>query len=79
MAGHVERIRDGKLVCKESRCPESERKKEVMKTRMQWEVCIKRDLERIIGEWRTRQKKVETGNREHSERKVRGKKMQRNR
>ena len=46
-ARHVERMRDGKMA--ESRCPERGGKTEARKA----EDCVKRDLERVGGEWRT--------------------------
>ena len=48
---------------------------------MRWEDCVKRDLERVGGEWRTtakQKKEFETVDRERNERKVRKEKTTKN-
>ena len=52
LVGHVERKGDEQLA-KRSDAEEVEGKRRRGRPRMRWEDCVKGDLERVGGEWRT--------------------------
>ena len=56
-AGHVERMGDLKKTGKERRCPESGRERRRGRPKLRWDDYIKRDLERLGGEWRKKSNK----------------------
>ena len=50
-AGHVERMEDENWPTSDGHKVEVKRRR--VRPRMQWKDCVKRNLERIGGEWRT--------------------------
>ena len=68
--------------CKERGCTERGGKMRRGRPKMRWEECVKRDLERgkkrIIEKSNKRYNELKTGDREHSERKVRRKERKEN-